>query len=82
MNYKILMSHLVTSFRSNGCGKFLKVRGASIYILMTLSIQVLMFIYVIMLISFFLSLLQNLNSKLSNVAIHNAFDVLAIMSLF
>ncbi len=46
---------------------------------MTLSIQVLMFVYVIMLISFLLSLLQNLDSKLSNVTIHNAFDVLAIM---
>jgi len=38
-----------------------------------------MFIYVIMLISFLLSLLQNLDSKLSNVTIHNAFHVLAIM---
>jgi hypothetical protein len=49
---------------------------------MTLSIQVLMFIYVIMLISFLLSLLQNLDSKLSNVTIHNAFNVLAITRLF
>jgi hypothetical protein len=49
---------------------------------MTLSIQVLMFIYVIMLISFLLSLLKNLDSKLSQVNIHNAFDVLAIMRLF
>jgi hypothetical protein len=49
---------------------------------MTLSIQVLMFIYVIMLISFLLSILQNLDSKLSNVIIHNAFDVLKTMRLF
>jgi hypothetical protein len=49
---------------------------------MTLSIQGLMFIYVIMLISFLLSLLKNLDSKLSQVTIHNAFDVLAIMKLF
>jgi hypothetical protein len=82
MNYKILMSHLVISFRSNGCGKILKVSCASIYLFMTLSIQVLMFIYVIMLISFLLSLLQNLDSKLSKLTIHNAFDVLAIMRLF
>jgi hypothetical protein len=58
------------------------VKGASIYILKTLSIQVLMFIYVVMLIIFLLSILQNLDSKLSNVTIHNSFDVLKIMRLF
>jgi hypothetical protein len=49
---------------------------------MTFSIQVLMFIYVIMLIYFLRSLLQNLDSKLSYVTNHNAFNVLAIMRLF
>jgi hypothetical protein len=35
-----------------------------------------------MLISFLLSLLQNLDRKLSNVTIYNVFDVLAIMRSF